>query len=277
MTDVVSTVANCAGLKVHYRSAGTPENPPVVLLHGGGFDSAGLSWKHTIPALADDFRVIAPDLPGYGGSDPPDASVSMEYYVSVLGRFLDAVAIDTTALIGISMGGGIALGFALDDPDRVSKLVLVDSYGLGGTVPGGPLGYAFTRLGLTGLTFSLLSRSRTMTALALRSVIEGKPDDVLVSEAFAGLRRHDGTTWDAFQKNEVGPWGLRTNYIGRLPDLAVPTLVVHGEHDPIVPVSWAVRAGTLIPDVKARLIPNCGHMPPREKPTEFNELVREFC
>ncbi|WP_435154238.1 alpha/beta fold hydrolase [Haladaptatus sp. DFWS20] len=276
MTDVDSNIADCDGLEICYLTAGDPENPPVVLLHGGGLDSAGLSWKHTIEPLADRFRVIAPDLPGYGRSDSPDAPVSMEYYVSVLGRFLDTVAIDTTALVGISMGGGVALGFTLDHLDRVSKLVLVDSYGLGGKVPGGSLGYLFTRLGLTGLVFALLRRSRSATAFSLRSVTAGKPDEELVSEAFAELRRHGGTAWEALQQSEVTPAGLRTNYVGKLPDLEVQTLLVHGERDPVVPVSWAVRAGSLIPDAVVRIMPNCGHMPPREKPDQFEALVQSF-
>ncbi|GAA0198004.1 alpha/beta fold hydrolase [Haladaptatus pallidirubidus] len=276
MSNVDSKFADCDGVQVHYLSSGNPENPPVVLLHGGGLDSAGLSWKHAIPALTDDFRVIAPDLPGYGRSDDPDATVSMEYYVAVLEQFLDALSLDTTALVGISMGGGVALGFALENQDRVSRLVLVDSYGLGGEIPGGPLSYVFTRLGGTGFAFSLLARSRWMTALALRSVVSGKPDDELVSEAFAEVRRHGGTAWEGFQRSEVEPSGLRTNYVGRLPDLTVPTLLIHGERDPIVPVSWAVRAGSLIPDAEVRIVPTCGHMPPREKPDEFQKIVQAF-
>lgn len=276
MTNVDSNVADCDGLELRYLTAGDPKDPPILLLHGGGLDSAGLSWKHAIPALADDFRVIAPDLPGYGRSDPPDASVSMEYYVSVLGRLLDALAIDTTALVGISMGGGVALGFTLDHSDRISKLVLVDSYGLGGAVPGGSVGFLFTRLGLTDLVFALLRRSRWATAISLRGVMAGKPDDELVAEAFAELRRHGGTAWEAFQRSEVTSSGLRTNYVEKLPDLAVPTLLVHGERDPVVPVSWAVRAGSLIPDAVVRIVPNCGHMPPREKPDQFEALVQSF-
>ncbi len=276
MTEVDSQFVECDGLRIRYLSAGNPENPPVVLLHGGGLDSAGLSWKRAIPALADDFRILAPDLPGYGRSDPPDEPVTMEYYVSVLDRFLDALGLDAPALVGISMGGGIALGFALDHPDRVSRLSLVDSYGLGGTLPGGPLAYLFTRLGLTGLVFALLARSQRATRLTLRALSAGSPDDELVSEAVAELRRHGGTAWEEFQRSEVMPGGLRTNYVGRLPDLAVPTLLIHGERDPIVPVSWAVRAGTLIPDATVRVVPNCGHMPPREKPDEFEEILRSF-
>lgn len=276
MPTVDERTADCDGLRIRYLAAGEPGDPPVVLLHGGSLDSARLSWKRAIPAFAGDFRVVAPDWPGYGGSDPPDAPVTTGYYRSVLERLLDALELESANLVGVSMGGGVVLGFALDDPSRVEQLVLVDSYGLGGAVPGGSVGYVATRLGLTGLAFSLLRRSRRATALALRSAVAGTPDDELVSEVYDEVRRRDQSAWIAFQRNEVGPRRLRTNYVDRLPDLPVPTLIIHGENDPLVPVSWAVRAGTLIPNAEVRVLPNCGHWPPREKPEAFAELVRAF-
>lgn len=276
MSDVDAQFVDCDGLHVRCLAAGDGDSP-VVLLHGGGLDSAELSWKHALPALGEAFRVVAPDWPGYGESDPPEDPATMAYYVSVLRRFLDALDVGSVRLAGISMGGGAALGFALDHPGRVERLALVDSYGLGGTVPGGRLASLFTRLPLTDLTFDLLARSRWLTGLALRAVVApGNATPELVSEAHAEVRRHRGTAWTEFQRSEVGPRGLRTNYVDRLPDLTVPTLLVHGERDPLVPVSWAVRAGTLVSDAEVRVLPDCGHWPPRERPEAFASLVESF-
>jgi pimeloyl-ACP methyl ester carboxylesterase len=249
------------------------------LLHGGGLDSAGLSWKHVLPELAADYRVYAPDWPGYGESDLPDGPVSVAYYVGVLGRFLDALDLESASLVGISMGGGAALGFAIQTPDRVDRLVAVDSYGLGGTIPGGPLGYYFVRMRrVTDLTWRLLASSRRATALALRAVVApGNLSPALVTDVQAELDRRDaGRAWNAFQQNEVGRRGLRTNYLDDLSDLDVETLLVHGERDSLVSVSWAVRAHALLPQSSLRVLGDCGHWPPRERPETFVRVVREF-
>lgn len=271
----VSTVS-LGGLRVRYLVAG--DGPPVVLLHGGGWDSARLSWRETIPALAESFTVYALDWPGYGGSAPPERPPTTDSFVDVLDRFLDALDVDETSLVGISMGGGIALGFALECPDRVSKLALVDSYGLGGTVPGGALSALVVRIpGLASASERVIRRSRRLTALSVRGIVHrGNLTDELVDDVYRLARGHDSRAWRAFQRDEVGFDGLRTNYLDQLPDLSVPTLLIHGENDRLVPSWWAVRAGALIPEATVRLLPRCGHWPPRERPTRFNELLTEF-
>jgi pimeloyl-ACP methyl ester carboxylesterase len=266
------------GTRVRCLVAG--DGPPVVLLHGGGLDSAELSWRETFPSLAGRFTVYAPDWPGYGASDDPGDVPTTDYYREVLAALFEELGLRSAALVGMSMGGGVALGFALENPDRVSKLVLIDSYGLGGEVPGGYLGFVFTRLPYASeLSGALLRRSRRLVALSLRGIV-GDPDAVteeLVDDVVDALRRPGaGRAFEAFQRAEVGPWGLRTNYVDRLPDLAVPTLVVHGVDDPLVPVEWAVRAGDVLPDAEVRILPRCGHWAPRERPERVGELLTEF-
>ena len=266
---------------VRYHVAGEGNSGvPVVLLHGGGLDEAAVSWRETLPALARDHTVYAPDWPGYGESGRPDAPYSIPYYRDALGGFLDALGLDRVALVGVSMGGGAALAYALDRPDRVRRLVLVDSYGLGGRIPGGYLGYVFTRIPfLARVVWAALRRNRVLLRLMLRGIVAGGDavPPALVDDAARAVRRDDaGRSFTTFQRNEVGPTGLRSNYVDRLPDLSVPTLVVHGEADPLVPVAWAVRAGTLVPDATVRVLPDCGHWPPRERPERFVDLVAAF-
>ena len=129
------------GLHVHYQKAGEG-NAPVLLLHGGGYDSASLSYKHAVGPISEHHRVFAPDWPGYGESDKPDMEYNTEYFVGFLDRLMDALGLEKASLVGISMGGAISLGFSLRSPQRVEKLVLVDSHGLGGEVPGGMASYA---------------------------------------------------------------------------------------------------------------------------------------
>ncbi len=217
----------------------------VVPLHGGGVDAATFSWRHVLPALAAKRRVLAVDLPGHGHTDRVPGVAGTADYVDVVAAFLDAVDVRGPSLVGVSMGGAIAIGVALDRPDRVDGPVAIDSYGLGGAAPGGRLAYLFVRLPLlSAATRTLSARSPAASRLALRAVTHPENRS---PELFADFRRcldrsDAGATFRAFQRAEVGPTGLRTNYLDRLPDLAVPTLFLHGETDPVVPDEWAVRA-----------------------------------
>lgn len=264
------------GPRVRYLVAG--DGPPVVLVHGGGMDSAAVSWRETIPALAPDHTVYAPDLPGYGGSDDPEGTPTPDYYADVLARFLDALGLAAVDLGGVSLGGAVSLGLALERPGRVRRLVLVDSYGLGGRVPGGAVVAALTQAPyLLEATWALLARSRRLTWLVLRGTVHpANLGPALVDEVYDLIRSRRTRSFVDFQRAEVRAGGLRTNYVDRLPDLAVPTLLVHGEDDRFVPAAWAVRAGTLIPDAEVRVLPTCGHWAPRERPGRVNELLRGF-
>ncbi|MFC5973136.1 alpha/beta fold hydrolase [Halomarina salina] len=264
------------GLRLSYQVAGTGD--PLVFLHGGGIDEGRLSWRTVAPAFTDEFRVYVPDWPGYGESDAPEGTPTVEYYAEVLARFYEALGIDSATLVGISMGGGVALSFVFGHPDRVERLVAVDSYGLGGSVPGGRLGAAMVGVpGLLGGLWWLLRRSDRLLAAAIRGIVgPGGPTDDLLADVRAATRRPEaGEAFAAFQRHEVGLGGLRTNFLDRLPDLSVPTLFVHGERDPVVPVEWAVRAATLA-DAEVRVLPGVGHWSPREDADGFVRAVRPF-
>jgi pimeloyl-ACP methyl ester carboxylesterase len=268
------------GLRVHCLTAGRGGSP-VVLLHGGGIDSASFTYSHTIGPLAEEQRrVFAPDWPGYGQSDKPDLGYAMGFYVDFLGRLMDALGLESASLVGISMGGGAALGFALRSPERVEKLVLVDSYGLGSEVPWGRLGYLLVRAPLLNeLTYALLRRSRTMIRWSLYGLVHNRRtvSEEMVEEIDRLLDDPQaGRAWRSFQKNEVGWGGLRTDFSNRLRGLVKPTLLIHGAHDRAVPVAWARRAQERIRDCELRVFSECGHLPPREQPEEFAGVVKRF-
>jgi pimeloyl-ACP methyl ester carboxylesterase len=149
-------------LRVHCLKAGRQDHP-VLLLHGGGLDAAGLSFRTTIPALAERHCVYAPDWPGFGRSDPMPMSWRVEECVDFVGEILDALEIKRVSLVGVSMGGTFALGFSLRAPERIDRLVLVDSAGMGNDIPGGLLSYLAMRLPLLDeLRWSLLVGNRTL-------------------------------------------------------------------------------------------------------------------
>ncbi len=125
----------------------------MLLPHGGGLDSADFTYKYIIGPLAEERRVLAPGWPRYGPSDKPDVEYTVPFYVGFLEQLVDALGLERTSLVGISMGAAVALGFALRAPERIEKLVLVDSYGLGGQCPGGVWALLDGACAVTGQTY----------------------------------------------------------------------------------------------------------------------------
>jgi pimeloyl-ACP methyl ester carboxylesterase len=267
-------------LRIHYLQAGT-EGRPVLLLHGGGLDAAGLSFQKTIPALAKRHRVFAPDLPGFGQSDPMPVTWRVEECVEFVGRLLDALGLKRASLVGVSMGGAFAVGFTLLAPERVDRLVLVDSAGLGNEIPGGLLSYFRVQLPLLDeLSWTAVAASRTLARRNLGAALVSQKqvfsEEVLDKYLRLARRTGAGAAFRQLQRSEYQWTGMRTNYLDRLSEIEVPTLLVHGMEDKIVPVTWAKRAHGLIKNSTIELISECGHLPPIEKPDLFNRLIRRF-
>jgi pimeloyl-ACP methyl ester carboxylesterase len=279
-TIVETTWARIDGLRVRCLAAGTGRAPPLLLLHGGGFDAADFSYRYAIEPLARRRPVLAFDWPGYGGSDKPNHRYDLAYYARFLSHLMDSLGIQRAALVGTSMGGGAALSFALSSPERVEKLVLVASYGLGKDIPHGRLGYFLVHAPLAAdLLYTLLRRSRRALRSGLRRMVcdPRVVSDELVDEARRLLDQPaSGRAFRSFRKSEVGWSGLKTDLSDRLGKVATPTLLVHGERDRVVPVEWARRAHERLPDSELRVLLGCGHWPPRECPDEFNRAVTDF-
>jgi pimeloyl-ACP methyl ester carboxylesterase len=268
------------GLHVRCLVAGTGGAPPVLLLHGGGFDAADFSYRYAIEPLSRLRPVLAFDWPGYGGSDKLDLRYDLAYYARFLERLMDSLGIERAALVGISMGGGAALSFALRSPERVEKLILVASYGLGKDIPYGRLGYFLVHAPLAAdMVYELLRRSRRALRWGLRRIVHDPRavSDELVEEARRLLDQPaSGRAFHSFRRSEVGWGGLNTDLSHRLGELAAPTLLVHGEHDQVVPLEWAQRAHERLPDSELCVLQGCGHWLPRECPNKFNQVLAGF-
>ncbi len=267
------------GRHIHYYQAGE-HGSPVVLLHGGGIDSAMVSWRLALPALAKSHRVFAPDWPGYGQSEWEGGDYGIDLLIQTLSDLLDAWGLPKIALVGLSMGGGTALGFALTHPEQVSKLVLVDSYGLSRRVPFQTLSYLFVKMPLVNpITWWALRQSRSMTRWTL-SYILANPNAItseLVDEVYQIIKRPGiEKPFSAFQNAEITPHGLQTSYMDRLAMLSVPTLIVHGDKDILIPLRDAREAAGRIPNAQLEVLRNAGHWSPRDEPERFNRLVADF-
>jgi pimeloyl-ACP methyl ester carboxylesterase len=249
---------------------------PVVLLHGCGLDAATVSYRYLLPELAGDHRVHAIDFPGHGHSDKPSTRYTTEFFRRVLRAYLAELGVESPSLVGISMGGSVALGHALDHD--VDRLVLVDSYGLGGDAHWRPAASVGLRIPLVhrGWWRSLGASPATVRG-HLRSVTAGTPPEDLVEDVYAAVQDDAvGRTVRSWQRSEFRASGLQTDYRDRLAGLEAETLLVHGESDPLLPASWSERAADLLPNAEVAVYERTGHWPPRERPERFNADVTGF-
>jgi pimeloyl-ACP methyl ester carboxylesterase len=264
------------GHNARYLTAGEG-GPPLVLLHGVGTSSGEWSW--VLPDLARNNLVYAIDLPGYDGSyEPPDYSPA--YTASFVNSFLDAVGVERAAVVGNSFGGLVALHLALSNPARVAALVLSDSAGLGQAVnpalvalssPGG--GELATALAKTppGAAQRAFRRALLMFARPWQMPLKWLKDQYKLAQ----LPNFTDATL-ASLRNAVGATGQREVLLDRLPQLRMPTLIVWGIEDRLLPYSQAKEAIALVKDGSLELIPNCGHLPHVEQPKRFVSTLEEF-
>ncbi len=265
--------------RLHYYEAGQANMPVIVLLHGGGIDSAKIAWRHLIDPLAKTHHVYALDLPGYGQSDPPTAGTAYttQYLIDTLGAFVDALGLERFALLGLSMGGATALGYTLAHRECVTQLILVDAYGIQDRVPVQLLSHIALRAPafVQKLVWSVPRANRLFLWSGLQAIYFNRlalRGEVL-ADAEESIRLELFYEWLG---SEVTPDGTVTNYYSQLEGLYTPTLLIHGQFDPSIPLRWARRAAKTLPNGRLHVILLCGHWPNREKPRAFNRAVLKF-
>ncbi|MEF8828774.1 MAG: alpha/beta hydrolase [Haloarcula sp.] len=264
-----------ADVDIHYRTGG--EGPPMVFLHGIGLDAATVSWRHALPALAAERTVYALDLPGHGDSDKPDRAYTTDYYLETVAEFIDALGITEPALAGLSMGGAIALGHTLDG-GPVERLVLVDSYGLGADAYWRTAASGVLQTPILGnMLWQGVGSSQPAIRSSLRSMGSGEPPQQLVEDVDSAVDRRTVRAMRRWQRSEFQWSGFRTDYSDRLDEIDVPTMLIHGAVDPLLPRRWSEQAAGTVTDSTLRIFDNCGHCPPREHPDRFNRALRAFC
>jgi pimeloyl-ACP methyl ester carboxylesterase len=249
---------------------GSSPGEPVVLIHGHGADTR--LWDYQVPALqAAGYRVVRYDVRGHGKSSVPATGYTWENYAADLGGLLDkSLGIGAIHLVGLSMGGGIALQYALDFPWRAHSLTLVDS-----TLPGfhyspefvadlealveavrreGP-GAAFDRLWLSHPMFDGLRRFPDRFALVREMALAYPAAD--------------------YQEGAI-PADYQPQVVDRLAEIRAPALVIVGENDiPDFQLIADIMAANL-PQPRKVVLPDCGHVSPLEEPEEFNEALIAF-
>ena len=260
------------GVRARYVAAG--EGPPVVLLHG--LTSSKAVWWNNIGPLSERHRVYALDLPGHGDSEKPNISYDARSMIEFLRGFLNAVGHERAALIGGSLGGGLALHTALAYPDMVSKLALCGSGALGREVA-----LAIRLASLPWLGELLVGEPLGGPRVMLRKILYDKSlARGALLEELRRTNRMRGAREAALKiiRNYIRPWGVRRKYIvtGRLRGLETPTMIFWGADDEIIPVSHAYRAAKALPRCELHVFGSCGHWPYVERADDFNRLTLEF-
>lgn len=265
------------GIRTHYLESGGAGST-LILLHGGSADSASLSWRPLMDLLSGSYRVIAPDLPGYGSSAKPERDYSVDYYVRFLGRFFENLDLERFCLVGLSMGGHISLAFSLQFPSSVEKLILVNSAGLGARWHWRLLARLMVKMPRIHQGVRQMGNRRTIR-FALRRILynrqiitEDLVDEIARNAAASGA----GRAWRSYLENEMTWSGFCNDLLTRLSEITPPTLIIHGFQDRLIPVIWARKAHELVPDSRLCILEQCGHWPQREKPDEFRRAVLQF-
>jgi len=264
------------GLQTRYLTAG--EGPPLLLLHALGENA--LDWQWVLPNLASTRRVYAPDFPGFGGSAKPATDYSPAFFERFVCAFLDALEVERATVVGNSLGGLIALRLALSEPARVSALGLIDSVGLGRAIS-----YAMRTPTLPGYGELSITLGKTPPGAAQRAWLQvpllfARPDRVppewfteqyrlaqlpgFLEAALAALRA------------QVNLGGQREVLLDQLPRLEIPTHVVWGASDRVLPTSQAREAVARLNEGTLELIPDCGHLPHVERPDCFIASLSSF-
>ena len=265
------------GHRVSYRTAG--EGPVILLIHGITGDSR--QWNEIIPQLADHYTVLAPDLLGHGQSAKPRGDYSLGAYAVSLRDLLIVLGHRRATVVGHSLGGGIAMQFSYEYPVFCERLVLVDSGGLGKEVH--PLLRAASLPGaelvLPLLAHSSVHRVGEAIGQALgRLGLELGHDMAEMTRGYASLS--DAEARRAFLhtvRAVIDLDGQRVDATDRL-YLAqmIPTLILWGRRDPLIPVEHAAVAHRAIPGSRMEIFDDAGHFPHVEEPVRFARLLMDF-
>ena len=246
------------GQTIKYYDVG--QGSPLLLIHGIGGDAD--EWAFCFEPLSATHRVIALDLLGFGRSGKPLIDYTIAGFVEVLERFLQALELERISLVGESLGGWIAATFALRFPEQVEKLILVDAAGVWGDMAGLPIDMRVSTRAHLKEIFELVFYDPRLAS------------EQLIDLAYElHLERGDSYTIDSLLRNLKSGRERLDEEIG---EMKVPTLVIWGEDDRMIPIEVGRRLQQLISGAKLEVIPECGHLPALEKPGEFVRAVIEF-
>jgi pimeloyl-ACP methyl ester carboxylesterase len=253
--------------------------PALLLLHGLGCDHT--TWLPVIDSLARRYTVIAPDLLGHGESDKPRADYSVGGFANGMRDLLTVLGVDKVTVVGHSFGGGVAMQFAYQFPERTERMVLVGSGGLGPEVSAAIRAITTTGfyqvMGLLTLPGVRQVGSAGLRALSRTGIKEFRDFDEVAS-IYESFRDPAARAAIRHVVRAVVDWQGQIVTMADRAYLteAMPMCVIWGEEDRVIPVSHADRAAALAPNARVELIPHAGHFPHKDHPQRFVKILNDF-
>jgi len=265
-----SRFADIDGVRIHYQEKGVGQ--ALVLIHG--FTSSTYSWKDVFDPLSKQFRVIAVDLKGFGFSGKPEGDYTRRAQALIVAHLLDHLKIEKAWLGGNSMGGEVALNFALQNPQRVTGLILIDSAGVevagsGSLAPGYLL--------VPGVGRILMALALTSDKLVREGLEKSFYDDTKVTAEGVAfyhlpLKTRDGQRAALRARTQAGQFPIEPE----LARIAAPTLILWGADDELIPLAAGRKMNSLIKGSQLVVIERCGHVPQEEMPERVLDEVTKF-
>jgi pimeloyl-ACP methyl ester carboxylesterase len=259
LAGVQSAFVQAGPYRLHYLEAGS--GPPVVLVHGLA-SSALLDWGRLMAPLGRRFRVVAPDLVGFGESErPADADYSIPMQVEAVRRFMTAVGIEKARVVGISMGGWIVSRLAAESPERVERLVVVSGAGLRpdrGPIPVEAL-FPHDEDGVRRLVATVRHKAPGIPSFVARDILAFRlREDWVIRRTV--LSMHRGRDW----------------LNGTLGRADMPVLVIWGRQDRLIPVAYGRALAAEFPRAHLVVLDGCGHVPMADCPEAFDRELLGF-
>jgi pimeloyl-ACP methyl ester carboxylesterase len=259
---------DAGGIQTSYLDAGSGES--VIMLHGSGPGVSALAnWQHNMPRLAQRFRVLAPDIVGFGATERPDDIIySLRTWTDHVWAFLDAHDIEKTAIVGNSLGGRIALQMAGVRPERITKMVLMGVPAVGMNPTDGLAALRAYQPSHDAMRDLLRNYFAVDPTMITDELVEIRYQASIADGAYEAYRsmffdpRHAGSEL-AITENEARA-------------IATPTLLVHGREDRVVPLQVSVAMLGLLPNADLHVFSACGHWTQIERADEFSALVADY-
>ena len=265
-------------IAVYKKGAGAKT---VLLLHGAGCDSAMLSWREVFDTFTDDYSVYAFDFLGYGHSDKADSLAGDRFYdthIACVKSVVDHYGLTGFVLAGLSMGGAVAIGFALTCPENIKALIPVDSWGLSKKMPFHRLSWWYVNhTDLTLTQYRWCAKYRWLARWSISYALIGNKEritDSMIDEVMQSCAGDmAGKSMLNYQRSSADKYRAKPYYPGRLKNLKMPVIYITGEKDPLVPLKDIYKAAQENRSSRTEVFKGCKHWTVKERPERFCRIV----
>lgn len=253
---------NVDGNKIRYLESGNSKET-IVLVHGLG--ASAERWEYVIPLFNKYFRVIVPDLIGFGYSDKPLVDYTSEFFSKFLKNFLKKIGVERLKIIGSSLGGQICVEYVSENMDSIEKLVLVS--------PSGAMTHSTPALDAYVMAALYPDKEVAENAYQMMAGPDQKINAKIIEDFVTRMKLPNAKM--AFMSTLLG-FKNAENILETLKTISIPTLIVWGERDPVIPIKYADSFVSSIKDCRFYRMENCGHTPYVDEPEKFTKLVTDF-